>query len=333
MITQATYINYLLSTPKNYTCTNLAEHLPDVSHDQVNRFLRNNDFSSSQLSELVLPLLQDSPEAFLVVDDSVQDKRYSKFIEVAKRQYSGNVHGMVTGIGLVNLVHSSGEAGDFMPLDFRIYAPDQDKKTKNDHFLEMFQRVVKEGEIQARTILFDSWYAGSTNLKAIHRAGWMFFTTLKINRLVSLSKETGYQSLDSLEPPPQGWSKGVVVRLKEVPFEVKLFKLVATNGNVEWVITNLLSAHLTREMVIDAVQVRWQVETFHRSFKQLTGSEKCQCRKAILQRNHLTCCCLAWVSLRQHARAIGQTIYQAHQLPWAAFLRQQLMNPSIPVLV
>jgi len=240
---------------------------------------------------------------------------------------------MVTGIGLVNLVHSSGEAGDFMPLDFRIYAPDQDEKTKNDHFLEMFRQVVKEDKLLARTLLFDSWYAGSANLKEIHRAGWTFFTTLKSNRLGSLSKEAGYQTLDSLAPPTQGWSKGVEVRLKEVPFGVKLFKLVATNGSIEWVITNYLAAHLTREMVIDAVEVRWQVEEFHRSFKQVTGSEKCQCRKAILQRNHLTCCYLAWVSFRQYARAIGQTIYQAHQLPWATFLRQQLINPSIPALL
>lgn len=333
MITQSKYIDYLLSTPKNYTCTHLAAHLPDVSHDQVNRFLRDNCFSSSQLRQLVLPLLHDSPEAFLLVDDSVQDKRYSRFIELAKRQYSGNTHGLVTGIGLVNLVHSSGEAGDFMPLDFRIYAPQQDKQTKNKHFLDMFQQVVDEGKVLARTLLFDSWYASSTNLKAIHRAGWTFFTTLKSNRLVSTSQETGYQSLDSLGPPEQGWSKGLEVRLKEVPFGVKLFKLVATNGNIEWVITNHLAAHLTREMVIDAVEVRWQIEEFHRSFKQLTGAEKCQCRKAISQRNHLTCCYLAWVSLRQYARAIGRSIYQAHQLPWADYLRQKLMNPSIPVLL
>ena len=146
MITQSKYLDYLLSTPKNYTCTHLAAHLPDVSHDQVNRFLRDNVFSSSQLTELVEPLLHDSPEAFLLVDDSVQDKRYSRFIEVAKRQYSGNVHGMVTGIGLVNLVQSGGEAGGFRPLDFRLYAPDLDQKTKNDHFQDLFQQVVDEGK-------------------------------------------------------------------------------------------------------------------------------------------------------------------------------------------
>ena len=333
MLTQAKYIDFLLSTPRNYTGTHLAAHLPEVSHDQVNRFLRDSTFSAAQLRELVLPLLADSPEAFLLVDDSVQDKRYSRFIEVAKRQYSGTVHGMVTGIGLVNLVHSSGEAGDFLPLDFRVYAPEQDQLTKNDHFQAMFRQVVAEGVVQARTLLFDCWYAGSTNLKLIHRAGWTFFTTLKSNRLVSVGKETGYQALDALEPPPGGWSAGAEVRLQEVPFAVRLFKLVATDGSIEWVVTNHLAAHLTREMVIDAVQVRWQVEEFHRSFKQLTGSEKCQCRKAQAQRNHLTCCYLAWVSLRQFARHTAQTIYQAHQQQWAPYLRQLLRKPLIPALL
>ena len=88
----------------------------------------------------------------------------------------------------------------------------------------------------------------------------MFFTTLKSNRLVSLSKETGCQKLDSLEPPAPGWSKGVEVRLQEVPFGVKLFKLVVTNGDIELFITNYLATHLACEMVIDAVEVRWQVE-------------------------------------------------------------------------
>nr|WP_162549811.1 transposase [Hymenobacter nivis] len=210
-------------------------------------------------------MLHDSPEAFLLVDDSVQDKRYGRFIDVAKRQ--GNVHGMVTGIGLVYRVHSSGEAGDFLPLDYRVYAPDTDGQTKNDHFLAMVDQVVAEDKLLARTILFDSWYAGSTHLKRMHRAGWTFFTTLRSNRLVSLAQASGYQGLDTLEPPPRGWGQGVEVRLKEVPFGIKRFKLVATNGDMEWVMTNHLAAHLTREIVIEAVQLRWQIEEFHRSFK------------------------------------------------------------------
>jgi len=84
---------------------------------------------------LVQPLIQDSSQAYLIVDDSVQDKRYSKQIELVKHQYSRNEHGLVRGIGVVNLVHSDGT--DFYPIDYRIYAPEVDNKTKNEHFREM----------------------------------------------------------------------------------------------------------------------------------------------------------------------------------------------------
>ena len=92
----------------------------------------------NQLRELVLPSLCDSSEAFLLMDDNVQDKSDSRFSELAKRPYPGNTHGMATGMGLVNLVHGSGEAGDFLPVDYRVYTPDYDAQTKNDHFLALF---------------------------------------------------------------------------------------------------------------------------------------------------------------------------------------------------
>ena len=76
---------------------------------------------------------------------------------------------------------------------------------------------------------------------------------------------------------------------------------------------------------------RWQVEEFHRGFKQLTGAEKCQCRKATAQRNHLACCYLAWVSLKLQALKMGKTIYQVRQNIFAQFLKNVLQSPTCPV--
>jgi len=61
-----------------------------------------------------------------------------------------------------------------------------------DHFQEMFLNALELKHVQARTILFDGWYASAENLKLIHRRQRSFFTTLKRNRVVSLSKEDGY---------------------------------------------------------------------------------------------------------------------------------------------
>jgi len=78
------------------------------------------------------------------------------------------------------------------------------------------------------------------------------------------------------------------VRLARSAGWVRLFKLVATDGSIEWVVTNHLAAQLTREMVIDTVQVRGQVEVLHRSYMQLTSSGKRQCLRTQTQRNHST---------------------------------------------
>lgn len=43
---QARHIDFLLSTPHNYMVAHVAAHLPEVSHDQVNRGLRDSALPS-----------------------------------------------------------------------------------------------------------------------------------------------------------------------------------------------------------------------------------------------------------------------------------------------
>jgi hypothetical protein len=117
MITKQEYIEYLLSTLFNYTCTNMADHKANLSHDVVSDFLRRERFTPAHLWTIVQPFIHDSATAAIIVDDSVQDKRYSKFIELVKKQYSGNAHGRVRGIGLVNLVHTAGNDETHWPID------------------------------------------------------------------------------------------------------------------------------------------------------------------------------------------------------------------------
>lgn len=290
MITKQQYVEYLVSMPINYTCSNLAEHLEGVSHDAVTNYLARERHTARQVWELAQHVLDDPRAAFVLIDDSVHDKRYARKIELVKRQYSGNEHGVVAGIGVVNLIHRSGAEGDFSPLDYRIYAPDADGKTKNDHFRDMLGAAIADKQWHARTVLFDSWYASADTLKLVHRAGRMFYTTLKANRLVSLDTAEGSMHLFEIDRTPERLQHGVHVRLQKVPFNVRVFKLVATHGDSDWGITNAPDSTLTSQAVQDANDVRGQVEALHRGLTQLTGTERCQCRKARSQRNHLACC-------------------------------------------
>ena len=326
------YIEYLISTPLNYTCSNLADHLDDTSHDVVTDYLQRERLTANHLWEVAQHLIDDSEESYLIIDDSVQNKQYSKVIELVKRQYSGATGGLVRGIGVVNLLHTNGK-GDFCPADFRIYAKGYDGKTKNDHFREMLIEAKSNKQLKAKTVLFDSWYASWHNLKLVHRLGLTFYTTLKSNRLISLDKGETWLHLQDIDWTDEMVRDGIIVRLSKIPFAVKLFKLVATNGDIDWIVTNNLDSTITSQVAQDANDVRWEVEQFHRELKQLTGSEKCQCRKQRSQRNHLANCYHAWVTLKAQARKYQQTVYQLKHNLLREYLRAELRQPRIPAFM
>jgi Transposase DDE domain len=74
---------------------------------------------------------------------------------------------------------------------------------------------------------------------------------------------------------------------------------------------------------------RWKIEEFHREIKQITGIESCQCRKAIIQKNHIACAILVWNHLKRLANITAKTVYQLKN-EWLSFhLTQQLKSPSI----
>jgi hypothetical protein len=109
MLTKKQYVEYLISTPKKCTCTYLAEHWEDVSHDGITAFLHPKRFLPREVWQLGKDRIADSKDACRIVADSVQDKRYSRSIALGRAQSSGNAPGGVRGIGVVSLVHSGGK--------------------------------------------------------------------------------------------------------------------------------------------------------------------------------------------------------------------------------
>jgi len=327
MVTKKQYVEYLLHTPINYTGSNLANHLEGVSHDAVSDYLAREKATARQVWELAKEIIKDDEKSYLILDDSVQDKRYSRKIDLVKNQYSGAEHGLVTGIGIVNLVHSDGI--EFTPIDYRLYAPMQDGKTKNEHFREMLVKAKTDKGILANIVLFDSWYASVDNLKLIHRMNMQFITTLKANRLISLSKEGGYIHLEEIAWTEEQKQYGVQIKLQEVPFHVQLFKLVARDGDIDWVITNC-PEKISVGLIQKENKVRWNIETMHRELKQLTGIEKCQARKARSQRNHISYCYQAWFALKRKAEVMEKTVYAVRNELFTEYLKTMLTKPIIP---
>ena len=83
------YCQYLLKSHTNFTITNLANHLENISHDTINRYLRTESLNSEDLWRNVQEEFVSHTEAYLIFDDTVINKKYGYNIELTRGQYSG----------------------------------------------------------------------------------------------------------------------------------------------------------------------------------------------------------------------------------------------------
>lgn len=282
------YTSFLISNQNRYSGIELSKTADDISHDAVTRWLASSKYTPGNLWNHVKDLVK--PETgYLIGDDSLITKKYSRENELAKKQYSGNVHGLVNGICLVNLLWTEGN--EFVPIDYRIYQKENDDKTKNDHFQDMLKKAKKRG-FKPLYALMDSWYSGVENLKLITKElRWNFICSLKSNRKVSLTKGL-YVSISDLPLADKQVRK---VWLKEYGY-VLVCKIVDKEGGITYLATSDLSLSDYESFTLH-FSARWKIEEFHRGLKQTTGIEKCYATTASSQKTHIFASFIAFIKL------------------------------------
>jgi len=286
------YSDFLIANQNRFSGVELSKSTADMAHDSVNRWLSKSNFTPSDLWSDAKKMV-DVNSGYLIGDDSTLDKKYSHKNELAKKQYSGNAHGLINGINLVNLLWTGNDGEEYIPVDYRIYNKEFDDKTKNHHFRDMLKRAKNRGFLPIY-ILFDAWYASVENMKLITREfKWNFICNLKSNRQVSVVKNEYVPVADldlTEEQVKQVW-------LKEYGF-VLICKIVDKKGDVTYLATNDLDLTDYDEF-INHHNKRWQVEEFHRGLKQTTGIEKCYSTKSASQKTHIFASFVAFMKLEK----------------------------------
>ena len=325
------YCQYLLSSQTNYTITNLANHLQGLSHDRINRYLMTEKLTPRLVWENVVNEILTHPEGVLIFDDTVSDQRFSQKIELVRRQYSGNEHGVIRGIGVVNCVYVNPQTGDFWVIDYRIYAPDEDGKSKLDHVEDMLLNVVYQKKLPLKKVLMDSWYAAKKLMLLLDKLGKIYYCPLKRNRLVDDTEGfEKYKRIEHLTWTIEEKQQGKLIKINKFPKDtkVKLFRVIVSTDKTEYVATNDLNQSSTSEVKKEC-KLRWKIEEFHRGIKQLTGLEACQCRKARIQRNHIACAILVGNHLKKIAFHTAKTVYQLKSELLSDYLIKELKYPSL----
>jgi hypothetical protein len=324
------YGQFLLSSQINYTCTYLADHLESLNHDNVNYFLAHAAIRPRNVWKTIRHTFVASSEGYLLFDDTVLSKVHSRKIELVRSQWSGNAHGIIKGIGVVNCVYFNALTNQFWLLDYRIFAPDTDGKTKIDHVLDMLASVKHRGIVYG-CVLMDSWYAATTILKYVIGEQKLFYCPLKTNRKVDDSGgQSAYVQLKDLQWSDTELREGKLIKVQKMAADTrfKLFRVVLTTQRTDYIVTNDMTQQST-ETAEEQSGIRWHVEQFHREDKQITGIQCCQCRKQRSQRNHIAIAMLVWTRLKTLAYQMKKTVYQLKFGQLDDYLHLQLAHPTL----
>jgi hypothetical protein len=239
--TRRDYCQFLISTQTNYTQTYFSDHHQQFSHDAINRYLNDDKVTPEMIWEQVKDVIEADPDAFLVFDDSVLDKNHSHKIDMVRLQYSGNAHGLIKGIGVVNCLYVSPRTQRYWIIDWRVYEPDSDAKSKLVHMQEMFDDAMKVKMLPFRVVLMDSWYATKDLMLHLHRAEKIFYCPLKSNRKVDDSGgATPYKAVSALQWSEEDAAQGKLIKIHGFPgaIKVKLFRVAVTTTRTEWIVTS-----------------------------------------------------------------------------------------------
>ena len=330
------YCQFLLVSQVNYTMTYFAVHSEQWSHDAVKRYLMEERLSGKEVWEHTRGLIETSKQGYVVIDDFVLDKDYSQDIELVRHLYSGKEKTQINGIGIVTCLYVNPELERYWLLDYRIYDPAKDGKSKLDHAKDIVTNLVEHKRLEFSHIAFDTWYAAMDLLNVIEKYNKIYHCTIKSDRKVCEQssfvegEQAVYLRADELLWSSTEAQSGKLVHLHKFPkgHTVKLFRLVLSDKHTDFLITNEVTQASTRAAQ-EAFRPRWFVEQFHREVQQVTGVDQCQARLARIQRNHIACAFLVWNRLSFLAHQLKTSVYALKQKLLDDSMKQQLRSPSL----
>jgi hypothetical protein len=244
-----------------------------------------------QYGNLMNSVTTSKRKSFLIIDDTVIAKPYSKELDLLSWIYSSGDKQYLYGINVVFVIYSDGKTR--YPLGFRIWKKN-DNKTKIDLAIELLLEAKRRYHLKPSYLLMDSFYSAAKLLKAIHKLRLHWISKLKSNRLLD-----GLQVQDFFD-----YRYGNHIGR----FSQNIKALVVKDNDNYWATSDF---SLTSTIVKQLYRNRQTIEEFFRILKSELRLEGCSSRQAIVQINHIYLVMIAFCQLETFRIMINiSTIYK-----------------------
>ena len=320
------YSDYLLTSFSHATSTGLSNALNgEISNSKISRFLggcyqqngqlKHTEYTSKDLWKLVKETVRkdEFDEGILVIDDTVEEKKYTDENEVNCWHFDHTLGRSVKGVNMLNFLYLGQEM--IIPVGMEIIKKteifvDKDGQqkrksiiTKNQLVQENINQIVKN-QVQFKFVVMDTWFACNETLELIHKHKKFFIVPLKSNRNIALSKSEKLKGrwikLDNEELNRQlsNTQTTMEIWLEGLSFPVFLTKQLFTNEDEStaemYLVTNDKSLNNQANEIHKIYHKRWKVEEFYKSLKSNLAFSKAPTKNTFTQINHFFCSVYAY---------------------------------------
>jgi hypothetical protein len=292
------YINAICFRNFRPTCTKISDQYNRniicdskcsyISHDKLQRFLQTEQNWNLYLIQKYGHLIKKTSSfkrhnnkkhknSFLIIDDTVIAKPFSKELDILSWLYSSGDAKYLYGLNVVFVIWTDGNTR--FPIGFRLWKKD-DEKSRLDLAIEILKQAKKTLKIKPDYILMDSFYAAAKLLRCIRKLKWHWIAKLKPNRLVDK-----VQVRDA-------FTYNYGNKIGKLTEGIKAL-IVKDNGHY-WASSNLT---LTSTLVKKRYRKRQLIEEFFKILKSELRIEGCSARNQIAQINHIFLTLIAFCKL------------------------------------
>ena len=275
----------LLSIPGRKTFEALARSLA-TSGSSVSRMLADCPATTDDLIKIVKKLL-NRKRLYLIIDDTLILKLYSKIIPGACDNYDSSDHKTYRSLCAVVAVITDGKIA--IPIDEAIWTSKEFAQDTYATKWELAQKLISKirQELPIYMLLADGLYAVFAFLKWLISQGIKFEMRFHSNRVIN-DKGVECQIRKSLKFVMSGRRPMRTIRAEwqGTSFYFTALRRVAKTGTVT-VIYQVSNYKASAREHAQAYGYRWDIEKFFRTAKQKLGLNDCQSHKLELQENHM----------------------------------------------
>ena len=292
------YINAICFRNFRPTCTKISEQYNRniicdskcsyISHDKLQRFLQSEQNWNRYIVQKYGHLIKKTSSfkrhnnkkhknSFLIIDDTVIAKPFSKELDILSWLYSSGDAKYLYGLNVVFVIWTDGETR--FPIGFKIWKKD-DEKSRLDLAIEILKQAKKTLKIKPDYILMDSFYAAAKLLKCIRKLRWHWVVKLKPNRLVDkvqVRNAFTYRYGNKIGKLTEG-----------------IKALVVKDNEHFWASSDI---SLTSTVVKELYRKRQLIEEFFKILKSELRIEGCSARNQTAQINHIFLTLIAFCQL------------------------------------